>query len=96
MKAVAICALFVVVGLGVTSCGSAHSARTLTFTSPTKVTLAKADTGAPVVCRNDRESTEGAVPAPGEHHGFVANFGGNAPSLVLIRGQHGSLVVTCS
>jgi hypothetical protein len=96
MKTVAICVLFVVLGLGIASCGSARPVRTLLFTSPTKVTLAKADTGAHVVCRNDRESTTGTVPAPGDQHGFVANFGGNAPSLVLIRGQHGSLVVNCS
>jgi hypothetical protein len=95
MKRVAICALSVVVGAAVAGCGSTRSAQSLAFTSPTKVTLAKAETGAHVVCRNDRESTMGTVPAPGEQHGFVANLGGNAPGLFLARRSNGSLFVRC-
>src|SRR3954467_4429296 len=72
------------------------SAQTLTFRSPTKVTLAKAQTGASVSCRNARMTTIGRVPAPGRPAvAWVSNYSGYAPALSLTRRSDGSLVVSC-
>lgn len=75
---------------------SSIAARALRFRSPTTVTLASAQTGAPVSCRNSVETTMGRVPAPGQPtHGWAANLGGYAPGLWLTRRFDGSLIVVC-
>jgi hypothetical protein len=70
--------------------------RPLSFRSPTKVVLAKAPTGASVICRNARMTTAGRVPAPGQPLlVWVSNYSGYAPALSLARRSDGSLVVQC-
>jgi hypothetical protein len=90
---------FLVVGgsvAGVLALRSRGPVRPLMFRSPTKIILAKAQTGAPVSCRNARMTTKGRVPAPGQpSHGWAANWSGYAPGLWLTRRSDGSLVVHC-
>jgi len=69
---------------------------TLTFRSPTIVTLTKAQSGASVICKNARMTTKGRVPAAGQPaHGWVSNYSGHAPALLLRHRSDGSLVVHC-
>ena len=89
---------FLIVGgsvAGALTLRSRTPVRPLTFRSPTKVILAKAQTGASVSCRNARMATLGRVPSPGQSRGFAQNWGGFAPGLSLTRHPDGSLVVAC-
>jgi hypothetical protein len=91
---------FLVVGgsvVGALALRSRSPERPLTFRSPTKITLAKAQTGAPVSCRNARMTTMGRVPGPGQPvRAWVSNYSGYAPALLLTRRSDGSLVVHCN
>jgi hypothetical protein len=89
---------FLVVGgsvAGVLAIRSRTPVRPLTFRSPTKIVLAKAQTGAPVSCSKGRITTLGRVPSPGQQRGFAQNWGGFAPGLSLTRHHDGSLFVAC-
>jgi hypothetical protein len=78
-------------GLETTQGGS-----TLTFTSPTAVTLASAKTGATVRCANHGIAAGAKIPAPG--HGVSGSADGKSSSatLNLTRNSDGSLAVSCT
>lgn len=102
MKTAMSIAPFLAAGLVLTGCGSARTV--MTFKTPTKITLANAQTGARIACQrgpispvmpNGRLIT-GAVPAPGKTAGGVNGLDGNGIDLYLARKADGSLVVNCS
>jgi hypothetical protein len=81
------------IALGLVGCGSTG---TLSLSSPSRVTLTKAQTGASVRCKNDRMFSVGHVPTRGQRVIYVSNYSGYAPALSLIRRADGSLVARCS
>ena len=101
MKTAASLAPFLVAGLVLAGCGSARSV--MTFKTPTKITLANAQTGARIACQRGPTSPvmpngrliTGAVPAPGKKAGGINGLDGNGINLYLARKADGSLVVNC-
>ena len=93
---------YLVAGLVLTGCGSAHAV--MTFKTPTKITLARAQTGAHIACQRGPTShvmpngrlVAGAVPAPSKTAGWVNGLDGDGIDLYLARKADGSLVVNCS
>ena len=86
-------------------CGSARAE--LTFSAPTTVKLASAQTGAHIACQRgpgpspghtlpNGRLVVGTIPAPGKTHAWVNGLDGNGINLYLSRGANGSLLVKCS
>ena len=106
MKNAAPCNLFLIVGVVLAGCGSAHAV--ITFKAPTKLTLASAETGARIACQRGPGPSAtspvvpngrlivGAVPAPGKTSGGINGLSGEGISLYLARRADGSLAVNCS
>jgi hypothetical protein len=98
----------VILGSIVAGCGSARTA--VTFSAPTKIKLAGAQTGAHIACQKgpgpapghtlpNGRLVVGTVPAPGKGMGWVNGLGpppNGGISLDLTRGRDGSLLVQCS
>ena len=104
-------AALVVVTLAASGCASSHRASApttaVTFSAPTTIKLASAQTGADIACRKgpgpspghtlpNGRLVVGSVPAPGKTHGWVNGLDGNGINLYLNRRADGSLVVKCS
>jgi hypothetical protein len=81
------------IALGLVGCGSTG---TLSLSSPSRITLTKAQTGASVRCKNDRMTSAGHVPTRGRQVIYVSNYSGYAAALSLARRADGSLVAQCS
>jgi hypothetical protein len=102
MKTAASLAPFLLAGLVLAGCGSAHAV--MTFKTPTKITLANAQTGARIACQRGPTSPvmpngrliTGAVPAPGKTAGGLNGLDGNGIDIYLDRKADGSLVANCS
>jgi hypothetical protein len=102
MKTATTLAPFLVAVLILAGCGSAHVV--MTFKTPTKITLANAQTGARIACQRGPTSTvmpngrliTGAVPPPGKTAAGVNGLDGNGIDLYLARKADGSLVINCS
>ena len=86
-------------------CGSSRAE--LTFSAPTTIKLADAQTGVHVACQRgpgpspghtlpNGRLVVGTVPPPGEAGGGVNGLSGNGIDLYLKRGANGSLLVKCS
>ena len=93
MSSSKIAPVFAAIALGLVGCGSAG---TLSLSSPSRVTLTKAQTGAPVQCKNDRMVSVGHVPTRGQRLIYVSNYSGYAPALSLVHRADGSLVAQCT
>jgi hypothetical protein len=68
----------------------------LTFTAPTTMTIATAQTGAAVRCTNHGAGAGARIPSPG--HGVASSADGTSSSatLHLNRRSDGSLTVSCT
>lgn len=102
--------LAAVAGFLLAACGSgakptAHYTTTLettqgasevTFTAPTTLTIATAQTGASVRCTNHGVAAGAKVPAVGHGVGGSADGKRTSATLTLTRKSDGSLVVSCT
>ena len=93
MSRLKIAPMLAAIALGLVGCGSAG---TLSLSSPSRVTLTKAQTGARVQCKNDRMVSVGHVPTRGQRLIYVSNYSGYAPALSLVHRADGSLVAQCT